>query len=149
MTVSETTAPRRFTWPADYYSSPTVEPVVPAGVAYGCGGAALLVLIVVFVGGALVTSGGFAEFMDFTIGMSVGELRAQYGPDVPAARKASLDAEIDRMRENLRQEKVAMPALQPFLRELSAAISDKRVTAAEAARLEEAVRKVNATAKRR
>jgi len=149
MTVTETPTPRRFLWPADYYAAPTVYPVVPPGAAYGCGGASLLVLLLIFVGGALVTSAGFAEFMDFTIGMSVGELRAQYAPDVSAARKESLDAEIDRMRAALREEKISIPTLQPFLNELRVVIADKKVTAAEAARLEETVRKINAAAKRR
>jgi hypothetical protein len=149
MTVTENPAPRRFVWPADYYASPTVHPVVPPGAAYGCGGASLLVLVIIFVGGALVTSAGFAEFMDFTIGMSVGELRAQFAPEVSPARKQSLDAEIDRMRAALREEKLSIPALQPFLNELRVISADKTITAAEAARLEETVRKINAAAKRR
>ncbi|HYI09726.1 MAG TPA: hypothetical protein VEK57_11740 [Thermoanaerobaculia bacterium] len=150
MTVlQESDDKRGFRWPADYYSSPSPKAVLPQWLTYGCGAAGVFALLVIFVGGALLSRGGFTEFMDFAIGMSVGEMRGMYAPDVSAERKKSLDAEIARMRENYRQERVAMQALQPFLLSMQDAISDNRVTGAEAARLEAAARKINARAQKR
>ncbi|HEX2059515.1 MAG TPA: hypothetical protein VHK90_02135, partial [Thermoanaerobaculia bacterium] len=63
MTVPENSERRRFVWPADYYSSASPERVLPRGVAFGCGAASLVVLLVIFIGGALVSRGGFTEFI--------------------------------------------------------------------------------------
>lgn len=147
MTVPESTGPRRFVRPCDYYASATPEPAFPKGVTYGCAAASLLVLVLVFAGGAFLASGGFADVLDMAIGMSVGELRGLYAGEVTDARKKSLDAEIAKMRQNLREERVSIAALQPFLEDLREAISDRRVTAAEARALEERARTINAAAK--
>jgi|SRR5690349_16490047 len=134
-------------WPADYYSSPTAKPIVPQWVPLGCGGLSLVVLIVVFAGGAFLASGGFKDFMDFAVGMSVSEMKGQYAPDVSAARKKSLDEEITRLRKNLREEAITIVGMQPFFEQLREVSSDKKVTAQEAQGLEEIARKVNAGAK--
>jgi hypothetical protein len=147
MTVPETPGPRRFLRPCDYYASPTPETAFPKGVTYGCAAASALVLILVFVGGAFLSSGGFGEVLDLALGMSLGEMRGLYAGEVTPARKKSLDAEVAKMRQNLRDERVSAAALQPFLEELREAISDRRVTAAEAEQLEERARKINAAAK--
>lgn len=143
MTVPETSAGRRFQWPADYYSSATPDPVVPRGVTFGCGAGALFVIAIVFLGGSLVTGQRFAEFMDFGIGMEIAKMRAQFGADVTAARKKSLEDEIAKLRENLRTQKISIPKLQPFTETLARAMSDKRITAEEAQRLEELARRIN------
>lgn len=148
MSVTETPAKRPFVWPAEYYSSGSPKPVLPAWAPFGCGAAAVVVLLIVFVGGALVTSRGLADFMDFAVGMSVAEMKGQYASDVSAARKQSLDAEITLLRKNLGEEKITIPELQPFLELLRNVSSDKKVTAPEAANLEAAVRMINARAKR-
>ena len=139
---------RRFEWPADYYSSPTPAGVIPRAAAFGCGAAAVAVLLVVFIGGALLSGGGFAQFMDFAMGMSLGEMRGQFAPEVTPARKASLEAEIERLRQSVRDEKLPVASLQPFLTALRNAGSDRTITAAEAAHLEETARKINLHSKR-
>lgn len=148
MSVTETPSKRPIVWPADYYSSGSPKPVLPSWAPYGCGAAAVVVLLIVFVGGALVTTRGLAEFMDFAVGMSVAEMKNQYAADISAARKQSLDAEITLLRKNLSEEKITIPELQPFLDLLRNISSDKKVTAPEAANLEAAVRLINGRAKR-
>jgi hypothetical protein len=151
-TLPETSGPassgRRFQWPADYYSSPSPEAVMPRAAAYGCGAASALVLLLVFAGGAFLSGGGFAQFMDFAMGMSLGEMRGQFGADVTPARKASLEAEIERLRQSVRDEKTPVTSMQPFLVALRNAGSDKKITAEEAAQLEQTARKINLRSKR-
>jgi hypothetical protein len=148
MTVPETNEKRGFVWPADYYSAPTPAPVLPSGITYGCGAASLLLLVLIFAGGALVSGPGLSQFMDMALGMSLGEMRGMYAAEVTPARRKSLEAEIEKMREGLRAEKVSITQLQPFMLNLQSAISDRRVTAQEAAVLEESARKIRASAKR-
>lgn len=148
MSVPETTEKRGFVWPADYYSSATPAPVLPPAVAYGCGALSLLVLLVIFIGGAVVSGPALSQFMDMAVGMSLGEMRGMYTAEVTPERKKTLEAEIEKMRDALRKEKVSIVQLQPFLQNLQSAISDRKLTAQEAALLEESARKISATAKR-
>jgi hypothetical protein len=146
---SEIDSPRRFHWPADYYSGPSPRAVLPTAVTYGCGAAGVFALLVIFIGGALASGGGLTKFMDFAITMSVAEMRGMYAPDVSADRKKSLDAEIARLRENYREERVALQGMQPFLQELRNVVADGRVTGAEAGSLESVTARINARAKKR
>ena len=147
MTETETTRSRRFLWPADYYSGPSPVTVLPRGVTFGCGAASALVVVLLLAGGAMMSGGGFTDVMDFVIGMTVGEMKGMYAADVPDAQKKELDAEVTRMRENFREGRVPLPALQPFLEEVRKASADRRVNAEETSALLESVRKVNATKK--
>jgi hypothetical protein len=149
MTVPETTMPRRFVWPGEYYSSATPDAVLPSWAAYGCGGVAALIIALVFAGGSYLAGGGFNDFMDLAIGMTVSEAKGMYAADVPPARKQAIDGEVATMRKNLREGKVAVQRLQPFLDALRKVTSDSKITAPEAASLEEVARKVNIPAKRR
>lgn len=148
MTVPQTDG-RRFRWPADYYASATPDNVLPRGVTFGCAAASVVVLLVVFIGGALVSRGGFARFLDFAIGMSLGEMRGQMTADVTPEQKQSLEQEIERMRQSLRDGKVSITALQPFLQNLQNASADGKVTAAEAKTLEQTARAINDAAKKK
>ena len=148
MTEPESSGRRAFVLPADYYSSPAPESVLPRGCAYGCGTVSILVLLMIFIGGAIAAGGGFSKFMDFAMGMSLGEMRGMYAQGVPEARRKTLEAEIDKMRANVRNEKVAVAALQPFMEQLRSSVADETVTSEEAAKLEETARKINASAKR-
>jgi hypothetical protein len=145
MTVPETSGERRFVRPADYYSSPTPTAVLPSWAAYGCGAASLLVLLIVFVGGAYLSRGGFVDFMDLAIGMSVAEMKGMYGSDVTAGQKDALAKEVETMRKNLTEEKINVASLQPFLDTLRRTTADSKVNAAEAKALHEAAKKVNAS----
>jgi hypothetical protein len=147
MTDSEKPAGRSSLWPADYYSLPTPAPVLPQWATFGCGAAATVILIIVFAGGAFLASGGFMELMDFGIGITVSEMKGQYAPDVSAARKKSLEAEVARVRKNMRDETISLVGMQPFLDRLREASSDQKVTSQEAAGLEAVARKLNASAK--
>ena len=131
MTVPETSGERRFVRPADYYSSATPDPVLPSWAAYGCGAAAVVVLIVVFAGGAWLARGGFTVMMDFAIGMSVAEMKGMYAPDVTPAQKDALDKEVEAMRAKLRDEKIAIPSLQPFLEAIRKTTKDTKVSGEE------------------
>jgi hypothetical protein len=147
MTDLEKPAGRSYVWPADYYSSPTPAPVLPQWATFGCGAAAVVILIIVFAGGAFLASGGFIELMDFAIGMSVSEMKGQYTSDVSAARKKSLEAEVARLQKNMRDESISLAGMQPFLKSLREASSDLKLTSQEAAVLEAVARKLNASAK--
>lgn len=129
--------------PADYYSSPTPEAILPRWAAYGCGAASLVALAVIFIGGAWLARGGFTDLMDLTLGMSLGEMRGMYAAGVPDERKRSLDAEIERMRQNLRDGNINVANMQPFLEGLRQAVRDESVTIEETVRLEETARKIN------
>lgn len=141
MTVpSDHEVPRRFRWPSDYYASPAPEAVLPRWLTFGCGIAAAVALLVIFIGGAFATRGGFVTFMDFAISMSMSDVKAQYAPDVPPERRKSMEAEVTRMRESFRAGKISVAALQPFLETLRDVSGDGRVTAEEVARLEKSAR---------
>ncbi len=148
MTVTENPPRRAFQWPADYYSSAAPKPILPQWAPFGCGAAAVVVLILVFAGGAFLSSGGFVDFMDFAIGMSVSEMKGQFATEVSAEQKKSLDDEIERMRKNLRDQKISLQMMQPFLQSLRDVTSDNKVTSAEATTLQAVARKINSRAKR-
>lgn len=142
------TPPRGVRRPADYYSLPSPERVLPLWLSLGCGGLALVALIVIFAGSLFISSSGFGEFIDFTLGMSLGEMRGMYAKDISDAQKKQLETEVETMREHLRTERVATTKLQPFLQALSRSTRDGSVTAkevqeitAEAARVNKTVRK--------
>ena len=148
MTVSENPSTQRFVWPADYYSASVRAPILPRWAPFGCGAAAVVVLIIVFAGGAFLSSGGFLDLMDFVIGMTASEMKGYYAAEVPAAQKKSLDDEVVLLRKNLREEKVSVVQLQPFLERLQDASSDKKITTEEVALLQDIARRINAKAKK-
>lgn len=148
MTVSENPSTRRFLWPADYYSGPVRAPILPKWAPFGCGGLAVVILIIVFAGGAFLSSGGFVDLMDFVIGMTASEMKGQYAADVPAAQRKLLDDEVVLLRKNLREEKVSVVHLQPFLERLSQASSDRKITVQEVGLLQDIARTINTKARK-
>ncbi len=148
MTVPETSEKRGFVLPADYYSSATPPPVLPRGVAYGCGAASAVALLIIFIGGALVSTGGLIQLIDLSLGSSLGQVRGMYAKDVTPAQKQSFESEVEKMREGMRTKKVSLANVQPFLQGLQSAVSDNKVTAQELQQLEATTRKINAGAKR-
>ena len=136
-----------FTRPADYYSSAAPQRVLPEWAPYGCGGVSLLILIIVVAGGSWLSRGGFAEFMDLAIGMTMGEMRGMYQKDVTAAQKQTIEREIEAMREHLRNETISAQRIQPVLNEIAKVTKDEKVDKQEADALIAATRKINATAK--
>jgi hypothetical protein len=139
----------RFSRPADYYASATPEPILPRWAPFGCGGLALVVLAVVFAGGAYLSRGGFTELMDLAMGMTMGEMRGMFTPEVTAAQKESLEGEIKTLRRNLRERGIAIAALDPVMQAMRRATADEKLRPDEVDAVVSAARKANASAKRR
>jgi len=140
MSESETTDKRRFVWPAEYYSGPSPRAVLPQGVTFGCGAAAVVALIIVFAGGAFMASGGLVQFMDFALGMSMGDVRGMYTSDVTSAQKDELENAIEQLRAGLRGGKVPVTKLDPVMQTMRKGISDKKLNPAEVQALAAAAR---------
>jgi predicted double-glycine peptidase len=121
--------------------------VLPRGVTFGCGAAALAALILVFAGGAFMASGGIVQLMDLTFGMSMGELRGMYQPDVTDAQKKELEGAIESLREGVRTERVPVSRLDPVLQTMRKGISDQKMTAAEVKALTAAASQASRPAK--
>ena len=130
-------SPRSFRLPADYYSAPLseVKPFFPAWVPWGCGSAAALVLVLMFAGGALVSGPRLAALFDLTIGMTIGEVKNMYTPEVSGEQRETFDDAVSAMREGLREGSVKMEKVQPFLQALQKAMGDDKVTPEELERL--------------
>ncbi len=134
--------------PADYYSGPSPVAVLPRGVTFGCGAASIVALILLAGGGAWLSSGGMVQFMDITFGMSMGEVRGMFTPDVTAAQKKELEDSIESLRENLRNKKVPVANLNPVLQTMRKGIADRKMQPAEVEALTAAARKANQPPKR-
>lgn len=124
---------RAFRLPAEYYSAPLsdVKPILPAWVPWGCGSLAAVILLLMFAGGALMSGPRLAALIDIVVGMTLGEMKAMYAGDVTTALKGAFDAEVKNMREGLRDGRVSVQKVQPFLQSMQKAIGDEKVTAAE------------------
>lgn len=144
MSEPETVGHRRFVWPAEYYSGPSPAAVLPRGVTFGCGAASIVVLLLVFAGGAFMASGGLVDLMDFTFGMSMGDVRGMFTAEVTPAQKKELEDAIEQLRAGLRERKVSVAQLQPVLETMRKGISDKKLTPAEVDALAAAARKARA-----
>jgi hypothetical protein len=138
-----------FRRPADYYSAPTPEAAFPRWLSLGCGAAALVVLIVVFAGGAWLAGGGFGDVMDLTIGMSLGELRGMFAKDLQAVDKDAFEKAVATMRTNVTEKRVGAASLRPFLQQLSASMRDGTASADEVRRLTATATRINAGARKR
>ncbi|MGZ8708880.1 MAG: hypothetical protein ACXW31_11220 [Thermoanaerobaculia bacterium] len=141
MSVPETIGERRFVWPAEYYSGPSRPAVLPRGVTFGCGAASVVMLILIFAGGAFMASGGLVQLMDFTFGMSMADVRGMYTAEVTSAKKKELEDAIERLRGGLREGRVSVTQLQPVLETMRKGIGDKKLTPAEVDALTAAARK--------
>lgn len=142
MSESETTDQRRaFVWPAEYYSGPSPKAVLPQGLTFGCGAAAIVALLLVFAGGAFLSSGGMVQFMDFALGMSMGDVRGMYTSDVTFAQKNDLEKSIEKLRVGLRSGKVSVTQLDPVMQSMRKGIADKKLTPDEVKALAAEARK--------
>ena len=123
-------AKRGFRLPADYYSAPLseVRPIFPKWVPYGCGAGSAGFLLLLFISGALVSGPRLGAGVDFVIGMSLGELRGMFTPEVTTDQKDAFESEVKAMREAVRTNRVQVSSVQPFLQEMRNSISDKKVT---------------------
>jgi hypothetical protein len=130
-------ATRGFRLPADYYSAPLseVRPIFPKWVPYGCGAASAVFLVLLFVSGALIGGARLGAGVDFIIGISLGELRGMFTPDVTTDQKDAFESQVKAMREAVRTNRVQVSKVQPFLQEMRTSISDKKVTPDEVQKL--------------
>ena len=146
MSEPETIAPRRFLWPADYYSGPSPRAILPRAAIFGCGGASLAALIALFAGGAFLASGGLVGAMDLMLGATMGEVRGMFAADVTEAQKKELEEAIEVMRTSLREEKISVAALDPVLQTMRKAIADEKMQPDEVEAVAAAARKAVAPA---
>jgi hypothetical protein len=58
-----------------------------------------------------------------------------YAPDVTRAQKDVFDAEVKRMREDLRSARVPVQQVRPFLQTMQKVVADKNVTGEELEKL--------------
>ena len=134
-----------FPRPADYYSSPVgdARPLFPRWVPYGCGTASIILLLLVFALGAAFSSGALGELLELMFASMQGEIDRMFTPDVNAAQKAAFDAEMKKMRESIRTNRLTLDRMQPLLRTMREVASDERVTPAEAEQLTREIHGIN------
>jgi len=82
--------------------------------------------------------------MDFSLGMSMGDVRGMMAADVTPAQKKDLEDAIEQLRGGLRTGKVSVGQLQPVLETMRKGISDRKLTSAEVQSLTAAARKASA-----
>lgn len=90
-----------------------------------------------------MSSGGIVTFMDFALGMSMGEVRGFYTSEVTGGQQNELDEAMELLRANLRSGKVPVTALDPVLQTMRKAIADEKMEPAEVNALAEAARKAS------
>jgi hypothetical protein len=126
-----------FRLPADYYTAPAdeVRPVFPRWMPLGCGGAALVFLVLLFIGGAWAGGGGFGSVLDWVLGKMEPELTSSYTPDVTPTQRTAFEREYAHLREGVRNNKVDLVKMQKVLQSISEASSDKKLTSDEVVKL--------------
>jgi hypothetical protein len=112
-------------------------------VRIGCGWTALAILVIGFAAGAVVVRTGVGRLMDMLLGTMEGEIVGMYGKDVVPAQRAAFEAEMAKLRANLRAEKVSVAKLDPVMSDLRDASSDKVITPAEIVKLTQTLREAN------
>src|SRR5690349_18397642 len=111
--------------PADYYSAPLseVRPIFPRWVPYGCGAAAAVFILLLLGAGALLSGPKLAQGVDFIVGMSLGDLRSMFTPEVTTEQRDRFEREVKAMRDGLTANRVEVAKVQPFLQAMSKAIA--------------------------
>ena len=94
-----------------------------------------MLLVLAFVGGAIVMSVGVGKLMAVVIDSTHGELKPMYAADMPPAKRAQLDAALDGISHDLGTDKLAYAKLEPLLTTMRDAMDDKKITNAEADQL--------------
>ena len=131
--------------PYEYYSAPvTARPVVPRGLALGCGVAAALFLVAFFAAGAFVsTNGGGGGLLVGLFKAMRSDLAPMMTRDVSAAQRHDFDAQADLLERNGAAGKIRLPKLQKFFTSLQSAIGDHKLTPAEVTSLTNLMRDAN------
>ncbi len=103
-----------------------------------------MVLIAVFAIGIAASHGAMGELFDLMFASMQGEIDKMFTRDVKPAERASFDAEMKKLRDAIRQNRIPVDRLQPLLRSIREVTADERVTAAETERLTKEIRAINA-----
>jgi hypothetical protein len=147
--TSGTLSSRRvpFRLPADYYASPVTDlaPVFPRWVPFGCGSAAIAILVVLFAGGAIVLAGGGGggRVVDFFFESIGGDLHEMMSKDVSRPDREALESEMKTLHDNIGAGRVGLTRLQPLLKSIAGAVEDKKVSPAEVRKLTEVMHELN------
>lgn len=114
---------------------------------FGCGSAAILLLVIVFIGGYAASRGGMGALFDPLLSSMQDEIEKMFTKDVTPVDKAQFEAQMKILRGEIRQNRIPLDRLQPLLRSVREVSSDQRVTPAETEQLIQELREVNRTAK--
>lgn len=137
-----------FRLPADYYSTPPGgQPIFPRWVPIGCGSAALIALLGIFIGGAALMRGGGASIVNWAVSAVRKDVDRAMSADVPPADRTALDREMETLRKNMEGGRVKLERVKPILTSLQQAVADDKITRGEAEKLIRQLREVNAAAK--
>jgi hypothetical protein len=136
-----------FRRPADYYSTPdsTLRPLFPKWVPIGCGWAALVFVVLLFVGGALAPKSGVA--LEWLFGKIQTDMTPHFAKNVTPAQKAEFAAEMKTLRASAKAGKLKLDKTQTFLKLATDVDSDEKIDPAETDKLIAAVRDVNRSVK--
>jgi hypothetical protein len=129
-----TPPPSAYQKPADYYAAPAAPPGrsgCPRWVPITCGVVALFALIVIFAGGAYLARGGASKLVDYAFSQVQDQISAMYSADVPTEDRDRLDQDLTALRRRAREGKVPLTSVQPLLRKMQDAISDRRLSRGE------------------
>jgi hypothetical protein len=137
-----------FRLPADYYSTaPGGQPIFPRWVPIGCGAAALIALLAIFIGGAVLMRGGGASIVNWAVSAVRKDVDQAMSADVPLADRTALDREIETLRKNMEGGRVKLERVKPLLTSLQQAVADDKITRGEAEKLIRQLHEVNAATK--
>jgi hypothetical protein len=139
--------PLPFRRPADYYATPGSDrrPLFPKWVPIGCGWAALLFVVLLFVAGALAPKSGSA--LDWVFGKIETDMTPHFTKNVTPTQKAAFAAEMKTLRASAKAGKLKLDKTQTFLKLCTDVDSDEKIDPAEADKLIAAVRDVNRSVK--
>ncbi len=107
---------------------------------FGCGTAAIVALVVLFIGGAVAGSGGAGMLFEMVFGTMQDEIDGMFTKEVQPAQKAAFDGEMKALRERMKGPGVPVAKLQPLLHAIRDASGDGHVTPKETDALTAAIR---------
>lgn len=136
-----------FQRPADYYATPPEKNRgCGKGAVIGCGLAGCLVLVLMFVGGAMLMRGGMGRILDFALAQLDKEAVSMMSSDVTPQQRAEFQNELALFRRNAREKRVELAQIQPILQQLSETSGDNVLTPNEVTALIDAMREANSRA---
>lgn len=133
--------------PADYYATPTEQKKgCGKSTAIGCGLAGCLVLVLMFVGGALLLRGGMGKIVDFALARLDKEAIGMMSQEVTPEQRAAFQRELATFRRNAIDKRLQLVQIQPILQELRDTSNDNVLTPDEVENLTNSMRELNSRA---